>query len=349
MKHTASRKSAFSLKQQSAYGTALAEVDINKAHPIEGESQVEHELEKWTDKDEYGKGHHWTTEQKNLTASTSLSRSYRLSSFIASWASAFSLGDVTESQPDQSGSPSVYQLDIKPINISDSTVGQQLPVTTYVESLAPNLQFLYRDLLVKGFKLSGKLKEFLKLSMDMVGSGWEEENSMAMPSLLQTSFLRFPDVIFSYGGTEYTAKLKSFEFGFDSELDEDGGYQPGSGYLYPDTAHKAQVRSQLLATGQSASFKFQVCLENKDILNDFKQNAERALVLSAEGDVIENDYRHKIMITIPKAVLTANKIGNDNKLLVYDCEVGFNWDSATAAPFSIQIITDVSGILALPA
>jgi len=340
---------AFSLLQQTAYGTALESTDITICHVQDDESMVEHTVEKFNNKEEVGKGHLWPTEHVNMQADSRLSRSFRTSSLIMAWAAAFALGDCTESQPDPINAPNTTKYVLKPMDISDSTIGQQLPVTTLCEKISDYYHFLYPDMLVKGFKWTGNLKEFLKLSLEMIGSGRKTEATMEMPSLASVSFLRFPDVTFTWGGTGVSAKVKSFEFSFDNTLDEDGGYTPQSGYLWPDIpGKKAQIRSQLLCSGQGFSLKFKVLLDSDDFLNDFEANQERSLELKAEGDLIETTFKHMIKVTIPKAVLNAAKVGKDGKFYVYDCEVDGHYDGTSGAPFTIEVITNVAGILAEP-
>jgi len=338
-------KTAFSTKKQSAYGTKLADVDIDKAHPLHGSENIENPFEKFDDAEQFGKGHEFPTYQKNLTADSRVSRSADASSFLLGWVMAFGCGKITTSQPDSSGSPNVYEHEIKPMNIDDPTVGKQLPVTTIVEEITSFKKLLFRDMLVSEFTISGELKKQLQLAFSLIGSGHYENSTLTMPGLTSVSFLKMPGVSFTVGTKNFSPELLNFSFGFKNELAEDLGYHPGSGFLTSGDPSTPQIRGKLPVTKRSVNFSFECLTEDNDLRQYMELNAEKAITLTAEGSTIENSYKHKLVLSLPKTWIKAVPLGREGNFLKYQVEVKIGWDATSGAPFVATITNDVAAYL----
>jgi len=335
----------FSPKKQSAFGNGLTDTDITLAHPFIGNDIVDRTIDKYDNKEEYGKGHEYPTTQNNLVSDTKASRNFEASSLILGWAFAFACGQVTTIQPDDVGSPNVYEHTFKLSDIDNPAVGIQLPATTIVEKLNSFQQKKFRDMVVSEISLSGKTKEQLKLGMQLVGSGHWEANSMVLPALAQVSFLRMADVVITVGAKDISAEAMEFEFSHKNNLAEDKGYHPGSGYLIADDSNSPQIRGHLVCEKRETALKFKVLLNDSDLENFAENNLEKAISIVAEGNVIENTYKHKLELNFPKAFLKFTKVGVDGSLYVYDVEVSVAWDDTENTPFIAKVINNVPSYL----
>ena len=338
-------KTAFSNKAQSAYGTKLPDIDIDQAHPLLGSENIESTFDKINDADQFGKGHEYPTKQENLTADVRVSRSADASSALLGWVMAFACGAITTTQPDDIGSPNTYEHEIKPMDIDDSAIGKQLPVTSIVEELASFKKMLYRDMLVSEFSITGEIKKQLQLSFSMIGSGHKETSTLTMPALTAVSFLKMPGVTITVGGTSYSAKLLNFNFSHKNELAEDLGYHPGSGYLTPLDPSTPQIRGKLKVSKRTTSLSFEILAEDGNLRSDMEANTEKAIVISAEGATIENSYKHNLELSFPKTFIKATPIGREGNFLKYQVETEIAWDSTSEAPFVATVRNNVASYL----
>lgn len=334
---------AYTNKKQSAYGTAVGDDDLTEAHPFIGDDNVEVVTEKYDDREEFGKGHEFPTQQHNLVADTRLKRSFEASSRILAWALAFACGDITSELP--TGATIAYQHVIKPMDIDDSAVGKQLPVTTIVEKLTSFRKRKYRDMLVKSVTLKGELKKQLQLELELVGSGHYADSTLSIPVPASSSFLRMADVVFEIGASDdVSAQLLSFEFKHDNELAEDQGYHPGSGYL-DATSGAPQIRGKLEVTKRTVTLKCRVLMEAETLDGYQKANTEKDIVIEAAGANIEGIFFHKLTLEIPVAWLKATPVGREGNLMVYDIEFNVGWSESDSAPWKATIVNDVASYL----
>jgi len=336
-----------SVKQQSAYGTALGNTDLTFAHPFTGEDFIKEAYTKANNAESYGKGHEFATgKQVNLTSDTTCSRTFDGSSAALGWVAAFALGDVslTELSPG-----TVFEHTIKMMDVSDPAIGKQLPAATWVEQKADYSLLLYRDMVMKGFKITGALGKQIQVQFDMTGSGWWETSTLpSFPALQQVSFLRTADVTIDIGGTDVSATIKDFTFQYTNELADAAGYHPGSPKLL--TAQGGfQVRGHCLVKKRTVTLNFKMRMDNNNIRQDNLLNTERAITITATGDEIEPTFNHSMAISIPKAEFSKADIGTDDGAFIYDCEVLLKWDDTLNAPFEIVIVNDIPEYLALPA
>ena len=323
---------AFSLKKQSAFGTAIPDTDLTLAHPVESDEIFTDDLETWSDEGSYGKGHEYPTRRENLTASTGFKMTTKASSLFLGWGLAFACGSVTTVQPDDVGAPNTYEHTFKPMDISDPAIGKDLPVATFVQKLTSFRKTLFRDMTVKSLKLSGQVKQHLALELEFVGSGYSESSTLSMPALASVSFLRTADITFNVGGVDISAKLVSFELMHSNAIDEDAGYRPGSGAL-PDGA---QIRAKLPVESRQTAVKFRVEM-NDDTFRDYmRNNTPKSVTITAEGTAIEQEYKHKLEITIPKCFLKASP-SKEKNFYVWDIECEVSWDDVSAAPFTAVV------------
>lgn len=336
----AAQKVAIDVTQQTAYGTTLA-VDPTKSHPFDG-SLIERPVEKTDDRDHVGKGHEFATMQENKFSDTRGSMTFLGSSWILGWAFAFANGSAI---PTQLGTTSAYDHVCKMMNIDDPAVGKQLPVTTLVEELGTGVQKKYRDMLVKSLTLTGKTGEHLSCQTEVVGSGHWEASSVTMPDLVTTSFLRMADVVFSFNSIDISADVKDFSFKAVNEVDEGGGYFPGSGYLSAADG-SPQVRGRCLLGKRTVDLSFTALLKDDSSFEAASlANSIVPLTITATGSVIEETYRHKLLLEFPKVAIKGTKIGADGEFFSYNIDCTVMWDTTLGAPYKATITNDVTQYL----
>jgi hypothetical protein len=339
-------KWAFSLLRQSAFGTALDPADIDKSHPALSADLPDINLEQQDNSDHAFKGHGHATEVWGEKADLQMKRSFHGSSFITGWLAALNIGNglTTELSP---GPPAVYQHEFWPLPESDAGFDPQVPVTTIIACLYDGLQYLCRDIAGKGFTISGQQQQRLKVDADLIGSGYFESDATVLPAWVTTSFLRTGKVVLNYNSQDIKAPLQEFTFKYENQLIEDG-YGPGSPTLIFGN-QEYFCRKYLLKNGDTNSLNFKMLLDSTMTLeSDHQQVQERPIVLTCEGDTIQTTYKHKLEISMPKAVIRSRKIGDDKGYYVVDVEVKPNFDTGINAPFKITVVNDIPEYMGNP-
>lgn len=346
LERTVATKFAFTTKKQGAFGTAIGDADLTLAHPLETDEIAKESPEKWTDQEAFGKGHEFATFQKALVSDSGFSFQTKGSSLMLGWVFAFLCGSVTTSQPDATGAPNTYEHEFTLMDIDNPAVGKQLPATSLVQMLTSFQKTKYRDLVLKKVTISGKRKEHIMIQGELKGSGYWETSSLSMPDLAQVSFLRTADIVnFKLAADEnYAAKLISFEFSGDNSLDENCGYSPSSGFItFGDQTY--QIRNKLPVDTRSVSLKFRVEMEDDTLRQYSQQNTKKSLTITAEGDVIEDTYNHKLELTVENAYLKTSEVGKEGKFYVYDVELLLCWDNTIKSPFKAVVVNDIPAYL----
>lgn len=337
----------FSLKRQTAYGTALANVDIDQSHAATAADFVENSPDMKDDKAMAFKGHDEVTETWIDKNGTALKRTFQGSSYILPWVMFHAIGNGTTSQPDAVGSPLVYLHEMWPLRADDPAYDPQLPPATVIEQLYPGKQNKYRDLICKSFTVSGQEVTRLQVESNWVGSGHVEAAAIEMPELVQVSYLVNGNAQMTYNGVSITPEVKDFSFKYDNTLNEDD-YGMGSPSFTRGT-NQIYCRKSCVMSGKNHSLSFKMLLDSDmDLENDFWQNTERAIIITCEGDTIQNTYKHKLEITATKAVLKSRKLGQDKGYYVIDCEVTMKHDPAIGRSFTAKVWNNVPAYCVMP-
>jgi Phage tail tube protein len=341
-------KGAFSLKQQTAYGTGIPDVDLTECHPWDG-TITDFSLNKINNANHAGKGHEHPTWSKNTTCSTSASFKFPGSSYAGLFVAGFGLGDNASIQPDIANAPNTWQHTLKEMNIDDPAVGAQLPQATFVDQIREGWQRKYRDMVVKSFSLSGEMEQMISIQADFLGSGHYSKSSITMPDLVSTSFLMFSKVLLTYNGTNIESKLQSVNFQHTNNLNE-RGYYPQSPHLdLPGLTDPPQCRSKCLVNTRTNELKFTMVADDDSIDLDVLNNTEIPITLSAVGSLIEDTFYHQIDLVCPRAVLKTAPLTEKDGFFVSDVTCQLNYDATIGAPYQFVITTNIPSILGLPA
>lgn len=335
----------FSLKQQSAYDTALADTDITAAHTLKTDNTPDFDPEKITNEGHFGKGHEFATYQRNTTVSTGFNMTCDSTTYILPWVFGLACGKLVTALED--GTTGVYKHEITLMNTK--TAGVQLPVTTIVHSIGDGQKFKYRDMAAQSATLSGDTGKQFECGCVLLGSGHQEASSMTMPALVSpVSHPRFLDLTLTYGGSDISAKIKDFSFKLENTFNDKDGYTAGGPKLETGVDGSPVCRSRLLLDARKVELSFKMLLENDSFFADLLSNTERAITMTAEGSIIESTHRHKIELSFPKVVLKELARGKDGKLFTRDVKCTVKWDDSIQSPFKLTVVNDVPEYLGLP-
>ena len=332
---------AFSTKKQSAYGTKLADADLTLATPFKGPDVVVRTPTVETDSEQAGRGFAsagFPESQEIERWDVRVARNFDLTSLMAGWAAAFGLGQVTTSQPDSVGAPNTYDHQCRFI-----TSSKQLPVTSLVEQATSGaaLKSLYRDLAVSDFEISAESAGRLQLKVNLVGSGYRETSTLAMPSVTAGSFLRMHGVTFQVGPTgsevDVSSRLKSFSLEVNNNPLEDDGYFPGSG-LYRGRLEYGKRRDVELA--------FRLLVADAVERNHLEAGNYLKAIITAVGAAIEGTYKHTLTITVPRLAYRALPMGFEDGMAVYDIEANVFHDATSGYPLDITVRNNIASYMA---
>lgn len=335
---------AVSLKQQSAYGTALGDTDIDTAMPFTGADFFKESYEK-KDDSEVQKGHEWAEgDSIPLTCDVSGSRKIDADSTAIGWIAAMAAGDCTSSLV---GAATAYQHDIVPM---DATVSKQLPVTSVIEDQG-EFKKLYRDICIPEFSISGELKKQLELSSLLQGSGYWETSTKVMPNLQPVSYLHCGNVKFERDASDIAVKLQSFQFDYKNEMKLDDGYRFGGPYL--TVTHDSETMNYLVRSKcefKKRTFGLKFKIEYTDSLyKEMQVGLVKPITITSEGDLIETGYNHQLKISCPACEIKKADIVDVEGDQYLDCEVLVKFDRTSGYAVKITVINTVQSYLAPPA
>ena len=103
---------AFSYTKETAYGTPVADIDIDKAMMFLGPDIVDRVPTFDDDKNEYGKMHEFRTRQYLMSWDAKRKVQVKGTVEFLAWLAAFGLGAVTTSQPNLAMNPTVILASI---------------------------------------------------------------------------------------------------------------------------------------------------------------------------------------------------------------------------------------------
>ncbi|MDA2916447.1 phage tail tube protein [Nitrospinae bacterium AH_259_B05_G02_I21] len=328
---------AFSTKKQTAYGTKLADVDLTLATPFKGPDAVVRTPTIETDAEQAGRGQEFQQSQEIERWDVRLARSFDMTSLVAAWVSAFGLGQVTTSQPDAGGNPTVYDHQCRFM-----TNTKELPVTSIVENpiSGTTLKSLYRDMAIADFEMSGEINQRLQLAANLIGSGYREASTKTIPSVTAGSFLRMSGVTFQVGPTgsevDVSSRIKGFTLGVNNNPMEDDGYFPGSG-LYRGRLEYGQRREVELA--------FQLLVADAVERDHLEANDYLKAIITSVGAVISTTYKHTLTITVPRLAYRALPIGFEDGMALYSIEANVFHDSSSGYPLDITVRNNTAALL----
>jgi hypothetical protein len=343
---------AYSNKRQSAYATANPDGDINQSHPFEGADIADVVPNMSDNAAMFGKGHEFATRNEILSWDVRFKRSFVATTKMLGWAFAFHTG--TDSYTALGGSPPAYQHVMAyqdPTGTGYYGSGRQLPVSTIVEKVTSGMVRKFPSCLVQAVEVTGTLGDWVKLSMDLIGSGKKTDvtpvSGFTFPQSVEGNLLRHASLTFTHGVSGATAdvscSVRSFRFRSELQLFEQDGYCPGSGYQSTGDPTSGQVRNKLEFGRRAVVLEFVVSADATTTLDArLLASTLTTAQLVIEGATISGANKHKLTIDIPQLKYRAVQIGTDGDQIVFAVSTVVFYDAGLANPFRVTVINDVT-------
>ncbi len=346
---------AFPLLRQSAYGTPVPEVSITQSHPFDGTDIIEHSPNMSDNSAQFGRGHEFATRQDIMSWNSMMKRSFTATTKILGWGFSAHLGSTSDTN--LGGSPSAYQHDMEYQDPGGSGYygsGRQQPVFTIVEQTTSGYIRKFPDMQVKSVELTGKLNDWLMMTLECQGSGNKTNlTGFTFPdqSVSEGERMRFASATFSHGisgfESDISCDVRSFRFRSEYQYFENDGYCPGSGYLAGSTdPATGQIRNKLEFGRRAVVLEFVVRADNSTTLfTRLEGDTLLRMVMTFTGSVISGSNRHKLVITVPRLKYRAVPIGTDGDLITYQVQTVVFYDGTDLNPFQVRVVNDVPAYL----
>lgn len=334
---------AFSLKKETAYNTAVTDMNLTKAMLFKGPDMIDRsDPAVDTDENEFGLGHEFGTRQNLMKWDAKGKRSVKATAEFLGWVGSFGLGAVVTTQPNVAMNPTVYQHVMTPLA---STVSKQLPSTSIVEKIDGLREAKYTGVVINDFMLSGSGVEFVNLETNWMGSGKIITSALAIPALSLGNMLWTHSVkmeIGDYGGsfTDYSPDLYEWQVKFNNNLLGDEGYFPGSNYQVTDDPLSGAIRGRLEYNRRQCELTFKLRSTTDQVLQDLEDNKKLKFKLSLIGEVITAGqpeiYSGIIELPHMKYQIVGRSI--QDGILCYDVTAKPYFDSATSTYFKLTVV-----------
>ena len=345
---------AYSNNRQSAYATPNPDADINQSHPFEGADIGDHVPNMSDNAAMFGKGHEFATRNEILSWDVRFRRSFHATTKILGWAFAFHCGRVTTTN--LGGSPAAYSHVFEyqdPVGAGYYGSGRQQPVTTIVERVASGLARKFPSMQVMAVEVTGALNDWLRVAIEMIGSGRRMEasgfaSSPGYPDSTNAAtggegaLLRNASLLFQHGtsgGTQddISCSVRSFRFRSEMSYFETDGYCPGSGYQVAGDPHSGQIRGKLEFGRRAVMLEFVVNASDTTFHTRLEASTLLSALLTVTGDTISGANTHALIINVPGLKYRAIAIGTDGDQITYAITTVVFYNAGLANPFEITV------------
>ena len=324
----------FSLNKQSAIGVAVADGNMVERLPYRGNIQPVLKEVAVDDAQHGGKGHDQPTRRNRIkTWYEWPDLVYDLTHLSALQIPAFVFGSNTPTQPDVTGSPSVWQHDMAYI---DKAATPEVDYTSLLYKAGAAFDEKYSGCVHGGFTLQGNLNDHVTIALNQLISRTKATFAGTNPSLATgQSFYKTLKSSFDFGAQAgavgIEADVRSWNLSFS---------QNAKPFWYPNlTSGTEHLIAQVLRGRQTVQGQITVFLDST--IRDLLQNhtlSELTLVLGS-GTNIENAYDYQVTISIPALYMTDEGSGVDEELQTYTFNI-FAIQEAGANVVDYQVQTD---------
>lgn len=289
------------------------------------------------DAGEYGFGDEFARTVYKTSADARNTISKYMSSQFAAFAFTFGLGGVTLT----GSGPYVYTC----VPQVTASAGIELPYFSILEQMRPGgSSIIDRTLIGNAIKrvtcrlVKGPGRQNSTIAVDWIGSGlYTEPSALTMPAVTPENFLSAAGLALTINGFDYVTSrnFESLEFGFENNVDENGGYRPGSGF----NANGFQVRNSI-EIGTRQPFLNAVAR--------FKSDSPEIIALRAQttGTAVVNltqDANNSLVATYEKFAYKSAVIGETNGIVTVSFTASPLYD-ATNGVLSVVATTPLGAI-----
>jgi len=343
---------AYPLKRQSAYATENS-ADATQSHPFEGADIADHVPNMSDNANMFGKGHEFATRNELLSWDVTFKRSFQATTKILGWALAFHCGKVVTTA--LGGTPCAYQhvFDYQdPMGSGYYGSGRQQPVATIVERVTSGLTRKFPSCQVKAIEITGTGNEWIKLAVDMQGSGKKVDGTgFSFPAGTEGALLRNASLLFQTGVSgalaDKSCDVKSWRFRSEYAYFDTQGYCPGSGYNVSGDPTSGQVRSKLEFSKRAVLLEFVVnATSDNTLFTRLEGSVETSALLNIEGSAINATFNNELEISITRIKYKAVPIGTDGDQITYQVQTVVFYDSDISNPFKLTVVNSDAAYLA---
>jgi len=226
------------------------------------------------------------------------------------------LGGVESQQPDAANSPTVYIHTFRPKNTA------KFPSFTFFVDRGISVK-KYPLTVFKKLNITGSVNGKAQISADVLFKT-EEPSSNFTPTYNTPKPLMFYQTEFKLNNI-LNQDVKSWFITIDNG---------SSAYR---TLSQSREPKDIISSGKfSIEGGYEIYFETEDEREKFLNNLPQTINITLTGDVIEDAYKNKLEINIPKAKYTAYGFGTLEGL--FGSAVKFNAEFAPASGFSIEFI-----------
>jgi hypothetical protein len=322
---------AWSVKKQSAFGTALDKTDLTRFLRLADPVIINESAEHWTDRGMIGTGHDWETQRGRI-------RQYVRFEIPVQPLPVDFIGYLLAlffSQESASTAPSgAYQHAAKYLDLSARP-------EAYVTTLAvheDSSDYYLRDVACQSLTLRGERTDRLEAGGSFVASRIGGTlSSYTWPASIAQRYLYNYAGAFTIDAADKRTRLSRFELSLEAGINMDLAWRKAAAEadrIYPDQWPYSPERKMTLSLG---------LLAQSGDLATFRAaqqaGSEDAIVISCLGEAISGtsstDY-DEIEIAIPKAVYTELDYNYEHGLLNIALTVEGRYDTQTGGPVSVK-------------
>lgn len=310
--------------KQTAYGTALTDVNLQAGKRIPTENAVfgQPDIVRWTSRPLSMVGHDYATQVQQVERDLKEQLTFAGDTWLLAWVAAFGMGNVTSTQPNSVGNPTAWKHVIKPLD--PSAVAKDLPVTTIYDeaNASANLERRLLDMCIHDFTIEFPKSAPAKISANLIGSGRVTTGLLAsQPALPALNLLMSNDMVFKYGPqaapTDISSEIVngSVKFGFTWNMDDANSRAPGGGLF----------RSRAWINQPDISLEFQRFVDDaaSTPVDDWLADTIREVLITVPGAIIgTGPEKHQIDIRGLAVIPHSVKIGQSGNKSVYQYSIG---------------------------
>lgn len=307
------------------------------------------------DNEGYATRSEWPTDQWIDRHDVSVTHTEEVCSQEIGRALLAALGAVETDQPAAGPSPTVYRSVFTP---QDAATSRQLPAYGMVEQVADAHDVGYPSMVTERLVIKGDGTGRLTMDRTERGSGkrldpstvdWDDDVD-PLDNAVDYFYNSQVTLVVNDGGgdIEYACRYDSFTLTIDNRLLADDGYRPGCATFQDDNDRASgMIRSECLFGSRMYDLDMTVRLAAGSAeYTALQQQKDLAIVLTAEGGIIEDAYTHKLTFTIPIARYQTVTLGNANGIMTLQLKAKVFFDVENDQILEAELINDVAAYTA---
>ena len=328
-------KVAWSVKKQSAFGTALVKTDLTRFLRLAEPLIIKQDTELWTDRGMIGGGHDWETQSGKLRQYVQFDLpSQAMPIDFAGYLLALFFD--SETPENKTG---YYEHTMK----FPALAGTPAAVVTTLAMLEEGNDYYLQDIAPQSLTLRGDGSN----KMEMGGSFLASKiggtlSSYTWPNAADLRYVWNYAGVFAFA-TDKKSQVRSFELTLNKGINLDLAFQKVA-----LEANRIYPQAWIYTPERNVSLKISLLAESGDLATwqaAQKIATEINLVFSCVGAAIDETGFDGVQITIPKSVIKTVDYSYPNGLLQIDLTIEGHYDSTTGGPCSILVTNDVAAYL----